>query len=712
MSHPMSQTLTRRSFLTGSAALAGAAALAGTAATTALAGGSGTDEDMKYATPTDQGGVNTAGPAYQKATPSFMTAPDPIAPADCAETKTADVIVIGAGNAGCAAASSCVDNGLSVFVVEKLGSVQGRGGGIGLCNTKFTKEYGDKIGQDLMVNVEEAQHRWIRTCASRVKESLVSLWFNKSGEAGDWLIDKAAEYGVEPDSFRAYAPNAIIPESFSYHQWHKVDDSVTFPEETGYFLPTAVLYVDSQDADKHNGVSATYDFYTCARQLVQDETGRVTGVIAKRDDDGALVYYEGTKAVILATGGIDMDEEMVDYYCEPIVHGCLENQNGPAGYSTGDGHKMGLWIGAGLQDGPFPLMLHPQAGCMFHGAFMFLNKEGERFCNEGTWVQGKSMNVMRQTDHIAWAIMDANYGEQNVKTLENGVGGGMFWDSMGGEVGDPFKPEDVTAIVDQAIAAEDGSAFKADTIEELAELVGIDPAAMQASVDRYNELVESGVDEDFHKQVDFLFPVVEPPFYACKVGVALLAIVGGLDINRRLQVLDTKRKPIEGLYATGNASGDLYAVDYPINMAGNSNGRALTWGYLLGQIIAEKSDLVAEAVPAEKTADEKAAASAEAEAAEPAVSGPLADGTYEGTGKGIGGTVPVSVTISGGEITEVVVGDNSETAGIGSKAIEQLPAKIVEAGGIDGVEAVSGASVTSKAIFTAVEDALAQAAGK
>ena len=697
-------SITRRGFIAG----AGAAALVAGSAVSAFAGGAGTDEDMKYATPTEQGGVNTAGPAYEKAVPSFMTAPDPIAPADCAQTKTADVIVIGAGNAGCAAASSCVDNGLNVIVIEKLGSVQGRGGGIGLCNTKFTKSYGDEHGLDLMVNVEEAQHRWIRTCASRVKESLVSLWFNKSGEAGDWFIDKAAEYGVEPDSFRAYAPNAIIPESFSYHQFHKVDDSVTFPEETGYFLPTAVLYVDSQDADKHDGVCATYDFYTCAQQLVKDDAGRVTGVVATAQD-GTLVYYEGTKAVVLATGGIDMDEEMVDYYCEPIVHGCLENQNGPAGYSTGDGHKMGLWAGAGMQDGPFPLMLHPQAGCMFHGAFMFLNLEGERFCNEGTWVQGKSMNVMRQTDHIAWAIMDANYGEQNVKTLENGVGGGMFWDSMGGEVGDPFKPEDVTAIVDAAIESDNGTAFKADSIEELAELVGIDADAMKASVERYNALVEGGVDEDFHKQADFLFPVTEPPFYACKVGVALLAIVGGLDINRRLQVLDTDRKPIEGLYATGNVSGDLYAVDYPINMAGNSNGRCLTWGYLLGQIISGSSDLTAEAAPAEKAATDEPAVETEADVAGATEGGTLADGTYTGTGKGIGGKFDVTVTVEGGKIASVEVGDNSETEGIGSKAIEQLPDQIVEANGTEGVEALSGASVTSKAIFDAVNEALASA---
>ncbi len=85
------------------------------------------------------------------------------------------------------------------------------------------------------------------------------------------------------------------------------------------------------------------------------------------------------------------------------------------------------------------------------------------------------------------------------------------------------------------------------------------------------------------------------------------------------------------------------------------------------------------------------------------------DGSYTAEGKGIGGEVPVTVTIKNGKISEVTVGDNSETQGIGSKAIEQLPDAIVEANGTEGVDAVSGATVTSKAIFTAVEDCLEQA---
>ena len=102
-----------------------------------------------------------------------------------------------------------------------------------------------------------------------------------------------------------------------------------------------------------------------------------------------------------------------------------------------------------------------------------------------------------------------------------------------------------------------------------------------------------------------------------------------------------------------------------------------------------------------------------ASAAEAAVSatepGTLADGTYTASGKGYDGEVPVTVTIEGGKIASVTVGYNYATSGISLMAINQLPAKIVAAGGTGGVDAVSGATVTSKAIFIAVEDCLEQA---
>ena len=115
-----------------------------------------------------------------------------------------------------------------------------------------------------------------------------------------------------------------------------------------------------------------------------------------------------------------------------------------------------------------------------------------------------------------------------------------------------------------------------------------------------------------------------------------------------------------------------------------------------------------EAAPAEETTEAEAEAEKTDEA--PASDAAYTDGEYTAEGKGIGGTVPVTVTVKDGKVATVTVGDNSETQGIGSKAIEQLPEAIVEANGTEGVDAVSGATVTSKAIFTAVNSCLKQAA--
>ena len=121
-----------------------------------------------------------------------------------------------------------------------------------------------------------------------------------------------------------------------------------------------------------------------------------------------------------------------------------------------------------------------------------------------------------------------------------------------------------------------------------------------------------------------------------------------------------------------------------------------------------EADAAAEDAEADEKAEEAALAEETTEAE--AEAGPwYNDGSYTAEGKGIGGKVPVTVTVKDGKVATVTVGDNSETQGIGSKAIEQLPDAIVAANGTEGVDAVSGATVTSKAIFTAVDEALEQA---
>lgn len=201
----------------------------------------------------------------------------------------------------------------------------------------------------------------------------------------------------------------------------------------------------------------------------------------------------------------------------------------------------------------------------------------------------------------------------------------------------------------------------------------------------------------------FLYPVVKAPFYAAKVGVALLAVVGGLSVNTDLQVLDDEKKPIEGLYATGNTSGDLYAIDYPINMAGNSNGRCVIWGYLLGKTMA-KATASGEAL----TSRDELADLAKDENGIVASDTVYKDGSYIGTGKGTGGDMEVTVTITDGKISDIVVNSHAESSDIGAPALDKLIQNAIAANSAE-IDGASGATMTSDGFREAVAQALAKA---
>ena len=690
--------ISRRDFLKGT--LSGAATLAAGGLLAACGNTAAPEATVAPAPEVTAAPVETTpapAPAVDAGMPSFFTDPYNYTAADAAKVVTTEVVVVGAGNAGCAAASACADNDVSVIVIEQQNVIHGQGGGIGMANTKFVQSLVDEGKLPHLTDVVEHQNIWVQRCGSRVNEKLVSMWFNNSPATGEWLIDKCAEYGVIPISFRAHAPNATIPESYDYHMFFGVG-GYEFDERCGYFAATNVCYTDAKDAEKHEK-PATFFFNTKAQELCVED-GKVVGVFAQRD--GELWLFRATKGVILATGGIHEDPEMVAYYCDDYVNRVQRCEHGPAGFSTGDGHKMGLWVGGKMQEGgSFPLMLHPQANAMFHGCFPFVNQEGFRFMNEGTWVQGKSMNIMNQTGNIAYSIFDKNYGKYNRMSLENGVGGGMFWDAMAGGIGDPFTDDDLTATVEGDVA--NGNTVMADTLEELAEKIGVPVDVFMETMNRYNEQVKAKDDDDFHKPVDFLYPVEEGPFYAAKIGVALLAIVGGLSVNTDLQVLNTEKKPIEGLYATGNTSGDLYAIDYPINMAGNSNGRCFIWGYRLGQIMAAK-EANGETVDAYADIAELAKEESTVVVSEEVYN----DGEYTGVGVGRNGEIKLKVTVADGKVAAVEVLNHAESSDIGGAAMDKLCAQAV-ASNSAAIDGASGATMTSDGFRQALEAALAQA---
>lgn len=147
----------------------------------------------------------------------------------------------------------------------------------------------------------------------------------------------------------------------------------------------------------------------------------------------------------------------------------------------------------------------------------------------------------------------------------------------------------LTAVEEQMEGnVEDGYIIKADTIAELAEGLGIDADALQATVDRYNELVAAGEDTDFGKDAYRLSAIDEPPFYGMKMGGLPLCTLDGVVINDDYQVLDTDNQPIDGLYSVGVDSGCCYAHTYPNFSAGTNAGRSATAGMLVGKALAEK----------------------------------------------------------------------------------------------------------------------------
>lgn len=554
--------ISRRNFLTGAAATGALAAAAG------LIGCSPQQSTSTQADAKDAGASAETSSTSQTSGWSWETKPEPIAESEIASSVETDVLVIGAGNAGVAAACSAIESGLKVTVVEKTATVNGRGGGMGACNSRLNKELGFEI------EPVAAQYRWNRTCGNRNNEQLVTQWFKNSGPAMDWLLDKADKYGATYTLYAGYSRSTILPEEPDFHTFQA--GSFTIPTEAGYFVPTALLYRSCLD----QGVE--FVFEQTAVQLVQDASGKVTGVVVK-DADGAYKQYNAAKGVVLATGDIAGDQEMRTAYFEPLFRD-MRSDYMPQGANTGDGHKMGMWAGGVMQDGPFPNALHPQGGSMFHGSFMFVNKLGKRYFNEANWVQAKSIQTMKQPDHIGYSIFDKNFGIDNKDSLN--YGGGMFWDTMSRSVTQEFNPAEIEATV-EAEVEKGKTAWKADTLEELAEKVGIEKQAFLAEVENYNTMCEAGEDIQFEKESVFLNPVKEGPFYATKVEAVILVSVGGLKVNTDLQVLKEDGAAVEGLYATGNTSGDLYAVDYPINMPGNSNGRCLTWGHMLGPILAK-----------------------------------------------------------------------------------------------------------------------------
>lgn len=580
------QGFSRRSFLGlgAAAAVVAGAGLAGCAPKT-------TTEASSKAT----GGSATA----TASSASFLNTPEAIPESDIKETIEADIVIVGAGLSGISAARSAIENGAkSIVMIEKATKWQYRSNQIGCIGGKLQEDLGIKIDRNAVVA------QLMKECGYRPNQRILNLWADHSGEAFDWfLAPSQGQYVIETES----APYDGKSLSVRKLHWpHPAEANIAadyYPifDNCQICLPDNGPYIENivkicEDA----GVQFLYSSF--ARQLVRpNNEGRVTGVIVE-DKDGTYKKVNAAKAVLLATGDYASNADMMKHYVPwasrfmsifPNVDANGDKTN------TGDGQCMGMWIGAKMEDGPHAPMTHHLGGPLGVDAFLLVDVNGNRFANEDVGGQPLQNQISRLPQKTAWQIFDSRWKDQ-IKYMDCGHGNVNWFVESGKDVPNGSYGKNAyislesnedgnTPGFNSYFEGEKALGKKANTLAELAQAMGVDEAALSATITRYNELAKAGNDADFGKRADRLFPVEEGPFYAFPLtDTVILVNMGGLETDVDFNVVDTDDKPIEGLYAVGNVQGGRFLVDYPLPAPGISHGMALTHGMLVGRILAKQ----------------------------------------------------------------------------------------------------------------------------
>ncbi|WP_297632046.1 FAD-dependent oxidoreductase, partial [uncultured Slackia sp.] len=373
----MEKGFSRRDFLKfGAAGAAGAAAI-GLAGCSPAASGEGASTQAAE-------GVINSSEAVIKLTDampkwSFMVAPEPIPDDKITETIENDIIVVGAGMAGLTTAVAAAEKGANVTLFSASSAPISRGGSNYARNSKVMEELGVEPFDPSPFYYHE-----YRAASDNVDQRKWMKGFNHSEEAMNWMIDIAREAGLEVilerDNTFDLGPNYA-------HAFSTLGDSAMV--STGQQGAVEALEMKA----KEYGVQLIYD--TKAEQLIREDGGRVTGVVASKTSDGSYVKFVAKKAVVLATGDYSRDKEMLACYCpEALKFVGFEQEE--IDYNTsfvmggiygGDGQKMGLWAGAAWQHAypAAPMMQGAWGGshepCGFHMG-LNVNMNTERYQRE------------------------------------------------------------------------------------------------------------------------------------------------------------------------------------------------------------------------------------------------------------------------------------------------------------------------------------------
>ncbi len=472
------------------------------------------------------------------------------APAGEKEAKelSADVIVVGGGGAGMAAATRLAQLGKSVILVEKSGFLGGAisvsGGNQVVMGSQLQIDNG--VADD---SVESMVADFEANGANKNNKEILTLFAENVGATTDWLV---ASCGITFEE--------------GLHQLGEYSHN----RELAYTGGGAGFAEAMRKAVEEAGVQVLLN--TKAESLIADN-GTVTGVkAASSDADYTLTAGD----VVLATGGYGANKDMLTDEMKSALY------YGPAS-STGEGIQMAQAVGAqtaNMEYGKrYPNGIEVSEGMAkstiagnivgWTMSAILVNKDGNRVVNEKASNRTILEEELKQEGGELYLLLDA-------ETFE-------AWKAKLAPAG--ISDADIEKYL-EANGTTTPVFAHGETLEEAAAAAGINADNLKATVEKYNGFVAKGSDDDFGRAATYLTKTIgEGPYYIVEQKPRFATTMGGLVINTSMQVLNEAGEPISGLYAAGENCGQVMGDDSP---SGANNAWALTSGKLAADAIAAK----------------------------------------------------------------------------------------------------------------------------
>lgn len=499
------------------------------------------------------------------------------------EEITVDIAVVGAGAAGTAAALAAVDNGANVLLLEKTASPMGAGT---MAGGMFAADSQQQKDKKATVSKKWLYEQYMATSNGYMNSLLVRKIIDESGKTVDWLNKNGAKMTLVDAGTGLAFEHIGMPATLHGYQ------------EGGTVAITKLIKTFESKSGK-------VMFSTPVTELLTDQNGKITGVMAKKEDGSKLKV--NAKAVVIATGGFGGNKEMMEkYFGKKYTLGQIAT-------NTGDGIQMAWKAGAdeyGTTSTQYfaqiftPEEINKMAPISkdWYSLTKFseypnlrVNTLGERFSDEtkATLFSVHGAELHMQPKESEFLILDTamlnKVKEKGFAAIEphfsKWKGNRQFYMEFNEPVdsdvilAEENTPVDYTPLLNSMISA--GVVHKANSLEELAKQINVDKDTFLNSVDQYNQAITQGNDPMFFSNPKRLVPVKQGPYYAIKFVARNLGTLGGIRINQNIEAINQDGHPIPGLYAAGADAGGMYGQAY-VDFEGGTLGFAYTSGRLAG----------------------------------------------------------------------------------------------------------------------------------